>query len=145
ITHDRVLVTPAPGEPGKMPFWHGDRPGRPLELGKAIGKLARELGSTPPAKAMARLVNRHGLDARAAENLLRYLEDQREATGRLPTDRAIVIERFVDEVGDWCVTVLSPFGARVHAPWGTAVNARLRSELGLDADALWSDDGMIFR
>ena len=145
ITHDRVLVTPAPGEPGKMPFWHGDRPGRPLELGKAIGKLAGELASTPPAQALARLRDRHGLDARAAENLLRYLDDQREATGRLPTDRAIVIERFVDEVGDFCVTVLSPFGAKVHAPWGTAVSARLRNELGVDADAIWSDDGMVFR
>lgn len=145
ITHDRVLVTPAPGEPGKMPFWHGDRPGRPFELGKAIGRLTRELASSPPAKARARLVDRHGLDERAAENLLRYLEDQREATGRLPTDRTIVIERFLDEVGDYCVTLLSPFGARVHAPWGTAVNARLRNELGVDGDALWSDDGIIFR
>lgn len=145
ITHDRVLVTPAPGEPGQMPFWHGDRPGRPLELGKAIGKLARELASTPHPAALARLTERHGLDARAAENLLRYLEDQREATGKLPTDRTIVVERFMDEIGDFCVTLLSPFGAKVHAPWGTAVNARLTAELGIDADVIWSDDGMIFR
>ncbi len=145
ITHERVLVTPAPGEPGKMPFWHGDRPGRPLELGRAIGALTRELQALPRAKAVERLERRHHLDARAAENLVRYLEDQAEATGRLPTDRAIVIERFVDEVGDWCVTVLSPFGARVHAPWSTAISQRLMHELGLDPDAMWSDDGMVFR
>ena len=145
ITHDRVLVTPAPGEPGKMPFWHGDRPGRPLELGRAIGKLTRELVSMPRAIAITKLVTEHDLDARAAENLLRYLEDQSEATGRVPTDRGIVIERFIDEVGDWCVTVLTPFGARVHAPWSTAVSQRLHLELGLDPDAMYSDDGMVFR
>jgi ATP-dependent Lhr-like helicase len=145
ITHDRVLVTPAPGEAGKMPFWHGDRPGRPLAFGRAIGKLARELTATPRPAALERLSELHGLDPSAAENLLRYLEDQSEATGRVPTDRTIVVERFVDEVGDWCVTVLSPFGAKVHAPWGTAVSARLSSELGLDPDALWSDDGLVFR
>jgi ATP-dependent helicase Lhr and Lhr-like helicase len=145
ITHDRVLVTPAPGQPGKMPFWHGDRPGRPLSFGREIGKLARELSSAPRQAAHERLEKRHSLDARAAENLIRYLEDQTAATGRLPTDRAIVVERFIDEVGDYCVTVLSPFGARVHAPWGTAVSARLSKELGIDPDALWSDDGMVFR
>ncbi|HJL16278.1 MAG TPA: DEAD/DEAH box helicase [Sandaracinaceae bacterium LLY-WYZ-13_1] len=145
ITHDRVLVSPAPGEPGKMPFWHGDRPGRPLELGRAIGALTREITSMPRDAALAALQRTHALDARAAENLLRYLEDQADATGRLPTDRAIVIERFIDEVGDWVVSVLSPFGARVHAPWSTAVSQRLHGELGLDPDAMWSDDGMVFR
>jgi ATP-dependent Lhr-like helicase len=145
ITHDRVLVTPAPGEAGKMPFWHGDRPGRPLELGRAIGKLTRELVAMPRGVAITKLVTEHDLDARAAENLLRYLEDQAEATGRVPTDRGIVIERFIDEVGDWCVTVLTPFGARVHAPWSTAVSQRLHLELGLDPDAMYSDDGMVFR
>ncbi|MCA9609875.1 MAG: DEAD/DEAH box helicase, partial [Myxococcales bacterium] len=145
ITHEQVLVSPAPGEPGKMPFWHGDRPGRPLEFGRAIGKLTRELTSMPRGAAVERLIERHSLDARAAENLMRYLEDQREATGTLPTDRAIVVERFVDEVGDWVVTVLTPFGARVHAPWSTAVSQRLMHELGLDPDAMWSDDGMVFR
>lgn len=145
ITHDRVLVTPAPGEPGKMPFWHGDRPGRPLEFGKAIGALTRELSSTTRPAALKKLESHHALDPRAAENLLRYLEDQSEATGRLPTDRAIVIERFIDEIGDWVVTVLSPFGARVHAPWSTAVNQRLAHELGLDPDVMYSDDGMVFR
>jgi ATP-dependent Lhr-like helicase len=145
ITHDRVLVTPAPGEAGKMPFWRGDRPGRPLELGRAIGTLARELSSSPRPAALTRLRERHGLDERAAENLLRYLEDQHAAVGRVPTDRSIVIERFVDEVGDWVVCVLSPFGVPVHAPWGTAVNARLAKDHGIDADVIWSDDGLVFR
>ncbi|MCB9594081.1 MAG: DEAD/DEAH box helicase [Sandaracinaceae bacterium] len=145
ITHEQVLVSPAPGEAGKMPFWHGDRPGRPLEFGQAIGKLTRELTSIPRAAAVERLATKHSLDALAAENLMRYLDDQREVTGRLPTDRSIVIERFIDEVGDWVITVLTPFGARVHAPWSTAISQRLMHELGLDPDAMWSDDGMVFR
>ncbi|MFK7984654.1 MAG: DEAD/DEAH box helicase [Sandaracinaceae bacterium] len=145
ITHDRVLVTPAPGQPGKMPFWHGDRPGRPLEFGRAIGELTRELSSKPHEVGLAKLQAEHDLDPGAAENLLAYLNDQRDATGRLPTDKAIVIERFVDEIGDWVVVVLSPFGARVHAPWSVAVSLRLTNELGLDPDTMWSDDGMVFR
>ncbi len=145
ITHQQVLVTPAPGEPGRMPFWHGDRPGRPLEFGRAIGALTRTLTSMPRGAAIERLEARHALDAQAAENLMRYLEDQRDATGHLPTDRRIVIERFIDEIGDVCVTILSPFGARVHAPWSTAICQRLTHELGLDPDAMWSDDGMVFR
>jgi len=145
ITHQQVLVSPAPGEPGKMPFWHGDRPGRPLEFGYAIGALTRELSSMKRDAAIEKLKTTHHLDAMAAENLMRYLEDQRDATDRLPTDRCLVIERFVDEVGDWCVTILSPFGARVHAPWSTAISQRLMHELGLDPDAMWSDDGMVFR
>ncbi|HJK90558.1 MAG TPA: DEAD/DEAH box helicase, partial [Polyangiaceae bacterium LLY-WYZ-15_(1-7)] len=145
ITHDRVLVSPAPGQPGKMPFWHGDRPGRPVEFGMAIGALTRELLGAKAEVAEARLVEHHGLDERAASNLVAYLRDQKEATNAIPTDRKIVIERFVDEIGDWCVTVLSPFGARVHAPWVTAVSAQLLRERGLDADAIWSDDGMVFR
>ncbi len=145
ITQDRVLVTPAPGEPGKMPFWHGDRPGRPLEFGRAIGELTRTLHAKSDEDAEATLVAHHGLDERAARNLVAYLGDQAEATGKLPTDRQIVLERFVDEVGDWCVTLLSPFGARVHAPWVTAVQAMLLEEKGLDADTMWSDDGMVFR
>ena len=127
ITHDRVLVTPAPGLPGKMPFWHGDRPGRPPEFGAAIGELARELSSAKGADAERRLRDGHGLDPRAATNLVAYLRDQREATGEVPSDRTLVVERFVDEIGDWRVCVLSPLGARVHAPWATAVLARLRS------------------
>jgi ATP-dependent Lhr-like helicase len=145
ITHDRVLVTPAPGEPGKMPFWHGDRPGRPLEFGRAIGALTRELGEDSMEKAHRRLVGDHGLDTSAAHNLLRYLVDQREATGAIPSDRVLVVERFQDEIGDQCITILSPFGSRVHAPWVTAASARIRQELGLEPDTMWSDDGMVFR
>ncbi len=144
ITHDRVLVSPAPGEPGKMPFWHGDAPGRPLELGQAIGALTRELLAVPAAQGRARLRQQHALDERAADNLLRYLADQ-TAAGAVPTDRLLVVERFLDELGDWCVALLTPFGARVHAPWVTAVAGRLRTELGCEPDTMWSDDGMVFR
>ncbi|MEM9071817.1 MAG: DEAD/DEAH box helicase [Myxococcota bacterium] len=145
ITHDRVLVTPAPGQPGKMPFWHGDRPGRPVEFGRAIGALSRTLVALEPAAAVEKLVAHHGLDTQAADNLVRYLHDQKAATGVVPSDKRIVLERFIDEIGDWCITVLTPFGATVHAPWVTAVTAQLLKERGLDADAIWSDDGMVFR
>jgi len=144
ITHDRVLVTPAPGEPGKMPFWHGDRAGRPRELGQAIGTLARELSALPLARAATRL-RAEGLDARAAKNLIGYLEDQAKATGEVPSDRTIVVERNRDEVGDWRVCVHSPFGGRVHAPWSMAVEAKIRRQTGLDVETMWSDDGMVFR
>jgi ATP-dependent Lhr-like helicase len=145
ITHDRVLVTPAPGQPGKMPFWHGDRPGRPRELGRAIGKLARELSALPANKAHALLEKNHAFDDRAAKNLVAYLADEREATGAIPSDETIVVERFVDELGDYRVCVLTPFGARIHAPWATAVAARLRENTDIEIDSMWSDDGMAFR
>ena len=145
ITHDRVLVTPAPGQPGKMPFWHGDRPGRPPEFGRAIGQLARELAAVPREKAIERLTRAHSLDALAAANLVAYLAEQSAATGEVPSDRAIVVERYLDEIGDWRVCVLSPFGARVHAPWAMAVVARLREERASEVEMMWSDDGMVFR
>ncbi len=145
ITHDRVLVVPAPGEPGKMPFWRGDGPGRPLEFGQAIGALARELLKAEPSAARARLIDNHGLDAHAATNLLRYLTDQAAATGEVPSDRTIVVESFLDEVGDWRVVLMSPFGSRIHAPWAMAVAARLRNETGGEVDMMWSDDGIVFR
>ncbi|HEU5250848.1 MAG TPA: crosslink repair DNA glycosylase YcaQ family protein, partial [Thermoanaerobaculia bacterium] len=145
ITHDRVLVSPAPGEPGKMPFWHGDRPGRPPEFGRAIGELSRTIAEMPKRDALQRLTKDHGLDRRAAANLRAYLDEQSEATGKVPSDRTIVVERYLDEVGDWRVCILSPFGARVHAPWATAVLARLKEAGGSDAEMLWSDDGIVFR
>ncbi len=145
ITHDRVMVSPAPGVPGKMPFWHGDRPGRPTEFGQAIGELARGLVSAKPDLAAKRLREEHGLDARAATNLIAYLEEQKEATGEVPSDRTIVVERYQDDIGDWRVCVLSPWGARVHAPWATAVLAALKESHAGDVEALWSDDGMVFR
>ncbi len=144
ITHDRVLVTPAPGQPGKLPFWHGDRPGRPAELGAAVGKLARDIADDPDA-ASERLHTESKLDALAAQNLIAYVADQRAATGEVPSDRCIVIERFIDEMGDWRVCVLSPFGARVHAPWATAVTSQIRERTGLDVEVIWSDDGMVYR
>jgi ATP-dependent Lhr-like helicase len=149
ITKDRVLVAPAPGEPGKMPFWRGEGPGRPLEFGKAIGELARELTQTLHKEgdeaATDRLVTKHALDNEAATHLIRYLQDQASATGEPPTDRSIIIESFLDEIGDWRICILSPFGARVHAPWAIAVAARLREEELGEVDYSWTDDGMIFR
>ncbi len=145
ITHERVVVTPAPGQPGKMPFWHGDGPGRPLELGRAIGAFNREIRRLSPAEANERLTTRHGLDERAARNLVQFLDDQHEATGKVPDDRTIVVERFRDEIGDWRVCILSPFGAQVHAPWGMALQHRLAEQWGWDVELMWSDDGIVIR
>jgi ATP-dependent helicase Lhr and Lhr-like helicase len=144
ITHDRVLVTPAPGEPGKMPFWHGDQPGRPVELGFAIGKLVRELRATPRTAAVDRLVRHHDLDPSAAENLLHYLDDQ-AAAGAVPDDRTLVIERCLDELGDWRVCLLSPLGSRIHAPWAMAATAQIRHRTGMDVEAMWGDEGFVLR
>jgi ATP-dependent Lhr-like helicase len=144
ITVDRVLVTPAPGQPGKMPFWHGDRPGRPLELGRAIGRSSRELLALPEDAAEKRLTSQ-GLDQKAAKNLLDYLKDQRAATGDVPSDQLLVVEQFKDELGDYRVCLLSPFGARVHAPWGLAAMELARQSLGVETEAVWSDDGIVFR
>jgi ATP-dependent Lhr-like helicase len=145
ITHDRVLVTPAPGEPGKMPFWKGDGPGRPLEFGRRIGALVRELRALPKAAALTRLVAEHDLDPNAAENLLEFLADQEAATGQVPDDRTIVIERVRDELGDWRVCVLTPFGSRIHIPWAMAVSARIRATGGPEVETLWGDDGFVLR
>jgi len=151
ITPNRVTVTPAPGVPGKLPFWHGDAVGRPVELGRAIGEFMRGMeadlarGPRGRAKAAVRLHEEHDLDDLAAENLLAYLEDEREATGALPTDRRIVIERFRDELGDWRLVILSPFGGRVHAPWTLALEARLKERLGLEVQTIYSDDGIAIR
>jgi ATP-dependent Lhr-like helicase len=151
ITHDRVIVSPAPGEPGKVPFWKGDAVGRPVELGRAIGAFVRELegdldrGARGRDTALRRLAERSDLDRLAAENLVRYLEEEREAAGALPTDRRIVVERFRDELGDWRLTILSPFGGRVHAPWTLALEARLGERLGTEIQTIWSDDGIAIR
>jgi ATP-dependent helicase Lhr and Lhr-like helicase len=145
ITHDRVLVTPAPGEPGKMPFWKGDGPGRPLEFGRRIGAMVRELRALPQPAALTRLVSEHDLDPGAAENLLQFLADQAEATGQIPDDRTIVVERCRDELGDWRVCVLTPFGSRIHIPWAMAVGARIRAAGGPEVETLWGDDGFVLR
>ncbi|HEV7498360.1 MAG TPA: DEAD/DEAH box helicase, partial [Vicinamibacteria bacterium] len=145
IERDRVLVVPAPGEPGKMPFWKGDRPARPVELGRALGRLTRELAASPPAEARRRLIEEHDLDEKAAENLIAYIAEQKEATGVLPDDRTLVLERTRDEMGDWRLCLLSPWGGRVHAPWALALQARLRTSLDVDVETVWSDDGIVVR
>src|SRR5215218_957175 len=142
ITHDRVVVTPAPGEPGRMPFWHGDRPGRPLELGRAVGAFLREVRKPGAVEWLQR---EHSLDAWAAGNLVRYVEQAEATAGAVPDDRTIVVERFRDEIGDWRVCILSPFGSRVHAPWAMALQARLADQWGLEVELMWSDDGIALR
>ncbi len=144
ITHDRVLVSPAPGVPGRLPFWKGDALGRPAELGRAVGGFVRELSALDGDAARMRLAAT-GLDAWAQDNLLAYLDEQREATGHLPDDRTIVVERFRDELGDWRVAVHTPFGAQVHAPWALAIAARLRERYGVDVQAMHADDGLVLR
>ena len=144
ITHDRVLVTPAPGQPGRMPYWHGDAPGRPVELGRALGAFLRELSAGTAEEAQNRL-QEAGLDDNAAANLLAYLAEQREATGTLPDDRTILVERFRDELGDWRLAIHSPFGAQVNQPWALALSARLREAYGVDVQSMHSDDGIVIR
>ncbi|WP_369215106.1 ATP-dependent helicase [Streptomyces flavofungini] len=144
ITRDRVLVSPAPGVPGRLPFWKGDQLGRPLELGRALGAFLREVGALSQEDARVRLLAA-GLDAWAADNVLTYLAEQREACGHIPDDRTIVVERFRDELGDWRVVVHSPFGAQVHAPWALALAARLTERYGMDAQVMHADDGIVLR
>ncbi|MSV90742.1 MAG: DEAD/DEAH box helicase, partial [Actinobacteria bacterium] len=145
ITFERVIATPAPGMPGKMPFWKGDGPGRPIELGRALGEFVRTVRAQQPAAALERLQRDHSLDERAAANVLRYLDEQADATGVVPDDRTIVVERFRDEIGDWRVCIHTPFGSRVHAPWAIALRERLRELWGVDPEMLWSDDGIVVR
>ncbi|MCM3501366.1 ATP-dependent helicase [Microbacterium sp. P26] len=144
ITHDRVNVLPAFGQPGKLPFWHGDGIGRPAELGEALGKFSRDIAGIDRGKAEERL-RESGLDDNAITNLLAYLAEQREATGSLPTDKTLTVERSRDEVGDWRIILHSPYGMQVHAPWALAVNARIRERLGVEGAAVASDDGIIAR
>ena len=139
ITRDRVIVTPAPGVPGAVPFWRGDGIGRPADLGKAIGAFAREAVTKSPEE----LAKEYDLDHRAAVNLVTYLTEQQAATRVVPSDETIVVERFRDEIGDWRVCVLSPYGGRVHAAWGMALSQKIRNESDLEADAIWSDDGIV--
>ncbi|CAN5240845.1 ATP-dependent helicase [soil metagenome] len=151
ITHDRVLVTPAPGEPGKVPFWKGEGPGRPVELGRSLGSFTRQIGELAAdgnvgrGRAERQLRDDHDLDELAARNLLDYLAEEQATTGVLPTDKTIVLQRFRDELGDWRICLLTPFGARVHAPWALAIEARLRERLALDVQPMWSDDGIVIR
>ncbi len=144
ITHDRVLVSPAPGLAGRLPFWHGDALGRPYELGRAMGGFVREIVALPRERAEARL-DTIGLDERAVRNLLAYLDEQRTATSHVPDDRTLLIERVRDELGDWRIVIHSPYGAQVHAPWALAIGARLRERHGIDAQVMHADDGIVLR
>ncbi len=145
ITFERVTVTPAPGVPGKMPFWRGDRPGRPLELGRAVGQFVREIRARSDDGAVDVLENHYSLDPLAARNVVSYFADQADATGVVPDDQTIVIERFRDEIGDWRICILSPFGTPVHAPWAMAIESRLVDRYGLPIDTMWGDDGIVIR
>ena len=145
ITRDRVIVTPARGAPGRMPFWHGDRPGRPRAFGVRIGELTRKIAHSEPSIAKAMLTDKHALDDNAAQNLVDYVQEELSLAGEVPSDRTVVVQRFTDELGDFRVCVMSPFGARVHAPWATAVAATLRTRYPGDVETVWSDDGMVFR
>lgn len=144
ITRDRVLVSPAPGEPGQLPFWRGTGPGRPIQLGRAMGAFLREL-ERRQSDSEAWLESNYPLDARSRRLLLDYIGDQREATTAIPTDTTIVVERFRDEIGDLRICILSPFGSRVHAPWGMALEALMQRRHGFEVSTLWSDDGISFR
>src|SRR6266511_2904292 len=144
ITPDRVLVSPAPGVPARMPFWKGDQPGRPIELGRAIGARLRELTRQGDDAARARLTG-SGLDEWAVDNLLAYLHEQREATRHLPDDRTILVERFRDELGDWRLTVHCVLGAKVNAPWALAIGRRLAERYGVDGRVVPSADGIVVR
>ncbi|MGB8382350.1 MAG: ATP-dependent helicase, partial [Dermatophilaceae bacterium] len=144
ITHDRVLVTPAPGQPGRLPFWKGDTIGRPAELGMAVGAFVREVTTMAAGPARSRVLAA-GLDDWAADNLLAYLAEQQEAVRHVPSDRTLLVERFPDELGDWRVVVHSPYGGPVHAPWALAVSARMRERFGVDVQAMHGDDGIVLR
>ncbi|MDX2379493.1 MAG: DEAD/DEAH box helicase, partial [Acidimicrobiia bacterium] len=145
ITFERVTVSPAPGQPGKMPFWHGDRPGRPLELGRALGGFVREMRDLSHKSAHERLRTHYSLDTLAADNLLQYLDEQVESTGAVPDDRTMIVERFRDEIGDWRVCLLTPFGTPVHAPWAMAIERRLGERYDLPVETMWGDDGIVIR
>ena len=145
ITFERVVVTPAPGQPGKMPFWRGDRLGRPVELGRELGKFIRQIRSMKEPDALAQLQEKHCLDEWAAQNVLTYLHEQAEATGLVPDDTTIVLERFRDEIGDWRMCLHSPFGTPVHAPWAMAIEHRLQQKLDMHIEVMWSDDGIVIR
>lgn len=145
ITRDRVIVSPAPGEPGRLPFWKGEGPGRPIELGRAVGAFLRELAALDGEAATAWLRARYPLDTFAAGNLAAYVAEQRAQTGGVPTDRTLVVERFRDELGDWRVCLLSPFGARVHAPWAMALQRLLARREGYEVQVMYTDDGIVLR
>ena len=144
ITHDRVLVVPAPGQPARLPFWRGDNAGRPAELGAAIGKFTGELAGLDREKFETRCAE-IGFDDYARDNLWRLLADQRAATTTVPSDTTLLVERFRDELGDWRVILHSPYGLKVHGPLALAVSRRLLERYGIDEKPTASDDGIVVR
>jgi len=144
ITHDQVLVSPAFGQPGRVPFWKGDGLGRPAELGEAIGAFTKEIATASTAIAIARAQS-IGLDEHAVSNLIALVTEQKASTGHVPSDTTLVVERFRDELGDWRVVLHSPYGMPVHAPWALAITARIREQLGVDGAAMAGDDGIVVR
>ncbi|WP_253202100.1 DNA glycosylase AlkZ-like family protein [Subtercola sp. PAMC28395] len=144
ITHDQVRVTPAFGEPGRLPFWRGDGLGRPAELGRAIGEFTRTVAGSSESRAL-QIARDAGLDENAATNLVAFITEQREATGHVPGDTTLVVERFRDELGDWRVILHSPYGMQVHSPWALAIGARIRERFGVDGGVVASDDGIVVR
>jgi ATP-dependent Lhr-like helicase len=145
ITRDRVVVAPAPGEPGRLPFWRGEGPGRPVELGRAIGALCRHVAELDRREAASWIGANTPLRALAAANLAAYIHEQQDATGQVPSDRTIVVERFRDELGDWRVCLLTPFGARIHAPWAMALQWHLGRREGFEIQVMYTDDGIVLR
>ena len=144
ITHDQVLVSPAFGQPGRVPFWKGDGLGRPAELGEAIGAFTKEIATASADDARARAQS-IGLDEHAVTNLIALVTEQKASTGHVPSDTTLVVERFRDELGDWRVILHSPYGMPVHAPWALAITARIREQLGVDGAAMAGDDGIVVR
>lgn len=145
VERDRVLVSPAPGHPGRLPFWRGERPGRPIELGRAIGKFLADYDRIDEPDKDGWLAEHTVLDAKARKNLAAYVAEQKDLIGSLPTDKAITVERFRDEIGDWRICILTPFGTRVHAPWALALEAQLSLRAGFEVDVMYSDDGIALR
>ena len=145
ITFQKVIVTPAPGEPAKMPFWHGDQLGRPAELGAALGAFQRTMRELPLDRALSDLSTLYFLDPLAAGNVVNYLAEQAAATGVVPDDKTIVVERFRDELGDWRVCIHTPYGTPVHAPWAMAIERRLRERFDMPVETMWADDGIVLR
>ncbi|NYS30830.1 ATP-dependent helicase [Pantoea sp. WMus005] len=144
ITHDQVLVVPAPGRPARLPFWRGEGVGRSADSGASLGMFLRQVNAASPDDAQQQL-QALGMNFSAVTNLLALLAEQRAATGVLPDDRTLLIEHCRDEIGDWRVILHSPWGKRVNAPWALAIAARIQQRMGFDASVAASDDGIVAR
>ncbi|SHR51301.1 ATP-dependent helicase Lhr [Mycobacteroides abscessus subsp. abscessus] len=144
ITHERVVVVPAFGQPGRLPFWRGDSVGRPAELGIALGQLTGELASARDAEFDKRCAAM-GFDDFATGNLRTLLTDQLRSTGAVPTDTTLIVERFRDELGDWRIVLHCPYGLRVNGPLALAISDRLQQRYGVSESPTATDDGIVVR